>query len=155
MFSSGATSMTATYLPLLSKYLRRVVLPLGLLLALGCSKTADLPLTHPVKGKVVYTDGGVMSGGSIQFVSSPPDPLLTVTGVIDHDGYFTLSTLKGSNKVAGAVEGTYQVTIVPPQTDDHQPVMPVMLPGRYTVKAGENIFPDFKVPAQQSAGRPR
>jgi hypothetical protein len=147
--------MTATYLPSLSKHLRRAVLSLGLLLALGCSKTADLPLTHPVKGKVVYTDGRAMSGGSIQFVSSPPDPLLTVTGTIDNDGHFTLNTLKGNKKVAGAVEGKYAVTIVPPQTDDHQPVMPVMLPGTYTIKAGENTFPDFKVPAQKFAGRPR
>lgn len=128
---------------------------MGLLLALGCTKGADLPPTHSVKGKVVYTDGRPMSGGSIRFVSSPPDPLLTVAGVIDNDGNFTLSTIKGKKKVAGAVEGRYRVTIIPPQVDHHQPVAPIKLSGGYTVKAGENTFEDFKVPPQKSAGRPR
>jgi hypothetical protein len=128
---------------------------LTLLLALGCQKSADLPPTHPVSGKVIYTDGRPLRGGTIQFASSPPDPLTTITGVIDNDGHFTLSTIKGQQKVAGAVEGQYQVTIIPSLADGRQAVMPITLPGTYTVKAGENTFPDFKIRPQTSAARLR
>lgn len=146
--------MTRTCLLSFSKRLLRGVLPLGLLVALGCNKV-DLPPAHPVKGKVVYTDGRPMSGGTIQFISAPPDSLLTVAGTIDNDGNFTLSTIKGKKKVAGAVEGRYRVMIIPPLTNDHEPVTPIKVSGAYTVKAGENTFADFQVPVQKADGNPR
>jgi len=119
---------------------------LTLLAALGCWKPADLPATHAVSGQVVYTDGQPLNGGTIQFVAFPHNPLLTVIGAIENNGHFTLNTLKGERKVAGAVEGQYQVTIIPPLPDNHQPVLPITLRGAYTVKPGENSFPTLKIP---------
>jgi hypothetical protein len=122
------------------------LLPLCLLLALGCGKEVDMPATHPASGKVAYMDGQPMKGGTIQFTPSAPDSSLTVTGEIDDDGSFVLHTLKGNRKASGAAEGLYQVTVMPPQTADHQRIMPVVLPDTYTVKPGENVFPTITIP---------
>ncbi|HTU16444.1 MAG TPA: hypothetical protein VMG10_00150 [Gemmataceae bacterium] len=135
--------------------LRRGTAVLALLLVVGCQKAADLPLTHPARGKVVYADGRPLSGGTIQFAPASSSSSVAVSGAIDNEGRFTLSTIKGSQKVAGAVEGQYQVSIIPPLTDRRQPVVPITLPGAYTVKAGENVFPDFQIPSPTTATPPR
>ena len=126
-----------------------------LLVAFGCGKPADLPVTHPVSGKVVCEDGRPLKGGTIEFVSSAPDPSISITGIIDHDGHFTLSTLKGNQKVAGAVEGQYRVTIIPAITDSRQPATPITLPDFSAVKPGKNVLPDLTIPLPPAAASTR
>ncbi len=123
-----------------------VVLPSGLLLALGCQRPGDLPSTYPASGKVAYTDGQPVQGGSIEFTPSAADATFAVTGQIEDNGNYTLHTFKGNQKFSGAAEGQYQVTILPPQTTDHQTVRPITLPGLFTITAGENKFPTFTIP---------
>lgn len=117
-----------------------------LLAVCGCQKQVELPPTHPASGKVVYKDGTPMKGGTIQFLSTTPDSSIVVSGAIGDDGSFTLYTLKDKRKAAGAVEGKYKVTILPPQDAEHHRIMPIPLPDTYTVKPGENTFPTMKVP---------
>jgi hypothetical protein len=148
-------AMTRMGLFSLLKRLRIVVVPLGIFIPLGCQKAVDLPPTYPASGRVVYTDGRPMSGGMIPFVLSPPDTSIAVVGILDNNGNFTLSTIKDKTKVAGAVEGKYTVTIVPPQPAGFQSVAPIFLSGPYTAKAGENKFPDFKVAPPKSVASPR
>ena len=116
------------------------------LLDLGCEQRGNLPPTHPASGKVVYSDGTPMKGGTIQFLSTSPDSTLVTSGEIDDDGRFTLYTLQNKTKAAGAVEGQYQVMILPRQGEDHKPVAPITLSESYTIKAGENTFPNITVP---------
>ena len=125
------------------------LLPLCLLLALGCGKQVDMPATHPASGKVVYKDGRPMKGGTIQFTPLAPDASYTVTGETDDNGSFALHTLKGNRKASGAVEGQYRTTVMPPQTADHQQITPVALPGTFIVKPGENVFSTITIPRPQ------
>jgi hypothetical protein len=133
------------------------VLPLCLFLAFGCQKPEDMPVTHPAGGKVAYKDGQPMKGGTIQFTPTAADASFRVMGEMDENGAFTLRTLKGKQTASGAAEGPYRVTVLPPQTADHQLVRPVMLPGTYTVKPGDNVFPTITIPRppQQPGAQPR
>lgn len=123
-----------------------LVLLLSSLSLAGCQKQEEMPATHPASGKVAYKDGQPVTGGIVQFTSTAPDSVIFVNGEIDENGNFSLHTLKGKTKASGAVEGQYEVTVLPPQTPDHQQIMPVTLPGTYTIKPGENVFPTFKIP---------
>jgi hypothetical protein len=135
-------------MPRINPHAFRSGLPAALLpffFAAGC-QPADMPATFPVSGSVAYVDGQPMKGGTIQLAPTGNDPSLLLTGTIDDNGQFTLFTLKGKRKVPGAVEGQYEVTILPQQGDDHQSVPPVTLPEACTIKPGESTLPAFKVP---------
>jgi hypothetical protein len=114
------------------------VLLVGLVFLAGC-KTSKLPKTNPARGSVFYQGGQPMKGGSIQFLSLT-DPDLRVSGKIQNDGTFTLETLKDRDKIAGAPEGEYRVSILPPLEGDHKGVPPISVPGTKTVMPGENQF---------------
>jgi hypothetical protein len=110
--------------------------PIGLLaLALtGCAgKPEPLPKAYPVRGQVLFPDGRPMPDGLVQFRPAHDTPY-TITGRIQADGAFTLETrLSDGRKVAGAPEGTYRVTVVPPSSAD-QSTLPVELPRAHTVQ---------------------
>jgi hypothetical protein len=102
---------------------------------------ASAPQTFPVKGKVVYKEGGQpMNGGSVQFVAAT-DANLNALGDIGADGSFTLSSFVANKKQAGAAEGSYKATITPPMGADQSTAPPVTLDGPFKVTAaGPNDF---------------
>jgi hypothetical protein len=113
------------------------LLPLGLALALaGCGGGADLPKTYPVTGSVVR-GGRPVPGGALQFTAAG-DNAVTVAGEVGPDGAFTLQTLKGVTKAAGAPAGEYRVTYVFPAGADQRTPPPVTLPRPYKVGPQEN-----------------
>src|SRR5688572_22509980 len=92
----------------------RLLTLLSLLLAAsGCRPAGPPgPKTYPVQGKVVYKNGQPYPGGAIEFRPTAGEPHNAV-GVIGPEGSFKLQTLGGNVPLAGAVEGTFQVTITP------------------------------------------
>jgi hypothetical protein len=101
------------------------------LIAAGCGGPKAPPM-YPATGKVVYTDGAAMPGGTVQFQPQPDGPL-SAFGEVGKDGLFSLITMVDGKKIAGAAPGSYRVTIIPPFGPD-QAVQPVSLPDMYTVK---------------------
>jgi hypothetical protein len=86
------------------------------LLGSGCGKE-EKPKTYAVKGKVVTKDGKPFPGGFITFTSAA-DPEKRAYGDIAADGTFTLDTVAltskgGGERLAGAVEAEFRVTIRP------------------------------------------
>ncbi len=117
---------------------------LALVLAAGCGKS-DMPRVYPVTGSVAFKDGRPLPGGAVQF-KSLTDPSLTVAGNVKQDGTFTLLTLRDKEKVPGAPEGSYTVTVLPPIGEDHRPLMPpVELPRPYQVEAKEDNRFDIRI----------
>jgi hypothetical protein len=81
-------------------------------LAAGCtSAQANRPKTYTVKGKVVHKDGTPVRGGAVEFRNTT-DRTITMIGPIEEDGTFTISTLASNSKVAGAIAGEHEVTII-------------------------------------------
>jgi hypothetical protein len=107
-------------------------------LALGCPPGGPPPpKTYPVQGRVVFKDGQPMAGGAVEFrqadASAPSS-----TCEVGPDGTFSLSCVVGTKKVPGAVAGTFQVTVLPPQSADQSGGRPVQLPKPYTVKEDDS-----------------
>ena len=111
----------------------------SLVLALaGCgAQTAPPPKTYEAKGKVVLANGQPYPGGTVEFRSkSLPYNAL---GRINPDGTFILETMTDSGKIKGAVEGPFQVTILPDLSQDQTQSQggvpePITLSQSYTVK---------------------
>jgi hypothetical protein len=117
-----------------------VVLSALSLTAPGCGRPADaMPPVHRVTGTVTYAGGEPVVNGGIQFMPVG-DSSYSVSGEIQADGSFTLYTVKGSVRAAGAPEGEYQVSVQPPIPADHRPVPAVSLPKTYKVEAKDNTF---------------
>jgi hypothetical protein len=77
----------------------------------GCNR--DAPVTHPVKGAIVFTGGDVkLLAGSHVDAALTSDPTLRASGVIQDDGTFTLETLHGGASHRGARSGKYQVRVL-------------------------------------------
>jgi hypothetical protein len=104
----------------------------------GGSGGQPLPKTHPVTGKVFYKGGQPLPGGVIEF-QSESNPTLTTLGDIGPDGTFELSTLFQNERLHGAAEGPYHVTVIP-RMSDNRPVALFQLPRLYAVKAEDNYF---------------
>jgi hypothetical protein len=118
-----------------------LLLPCGLLLLMGtagCSKEPTLE-TYPVDGRVVVKGGQPPAGWAIRF-QPKDDTSLIVGGEIGEDGKFSLSTVKGKDKFAGAVVGQYRVTIIAPISADQRGGGQIILPHTYQVEAKENHF---------------
>lgn len=116
-----------------------ILLLVLLLVILGCgSNKATVPKTIPVTGKVYFKNGQPVADGFIEF-RSKADPNLTTASLIAKDGSFSLSTIVGREKVAGAVEGDYDVTINLPMGDD-QNVKSVRQAKPYKVAAPDSVF---------------
>jgi hypothetical protein len=121
-----------------------------LALAAGCGPRGSVPTTYKVTGSAMYAGGGPVTGGAVQF-HHLTDTSFSVSGDVRDDGKFTLFTVKGSDRVSGAPEGEYQVTIQPPIGADHRPVPAISLPATYRVEPKDNHFA-LEVP--QATGRP-
>jgi hypothetical protein len=87
------------------------------LLVSGCGGSGGPPppKTYPVSGLVSYKGGPALPGGVIQFQSESGSTLTTM-GDIGPDGTFELVTLFQNERLKGAVEGRYQVTVLPRMT---------------------------------------
>jgi hypothetical protein len=92
------------------------VLALGLCLAFGCGSQAKLPQTHPVRGKVVFRQGGAFPGGTISF-QSQVNSAVTASSLIKAGGTFELKSFIAGDEAPGAIAGLHRVVIVPPLDD--------------------------------------
>ena len=111
-------------------------------LAVGVSITScqgasqrPIPQTYPVRGKVVYKSGGLVTAGRIEF-RTPGELYHTILGEVQPDGTFSLYTLSNDKKYPGATEGTHQVFVilVEPHTNEEIRVSA----GECTVQPGDN-----------------
>jgi len=95
---------------------------------------------YKVTGSVTYVGGRPVAGGAVQFAPLA-DTSFSVSGDINDDGTFTLQTVKGNERVSGAPEGEYRVTILFPIPADQRTVPPIVLPKNYRIEAKDNEFP--------------
>jgi hypothetical protein len=78
----------------------------------GCGKrSAPLPSTYPVHGKVVYKGGAPARGGMVQF-QPEAEPSVTTTGTIQADGTYRLTTKRDGLQAEGAVAGPNRVLLI-------------------------------------------
>jgi len=112
---------------------------LAIVLLSGCSgpPKVEHAKTWPVKGKVVK-NGQPLTAGTIEF--QPAGSGERASGEIGQDGAFSLFTFAGNEKLDGAVEGKYRVTVIPPIPADQQNVQIFNLPKTLEVKPQENEF---------------
>lgn len=107
-------------------------------LLLGCGDSGPVPpKTYPVKGKVLYSDGTPMPGGSITFLLTSGDPQLSALGDIGSNGEFALRTIFANKRLTGAVEGTFEVTIQPPLGTTKSPEPGQTLLDPVVIKSGQ------------------
>jgi len=109
------------------------------LATLGCKARSALPPTYPVTGTVKFKGGKPVAGGAIQF-SPVKDAGYAVSGDLDNDGTFRLLTITNTEKVTGAPEGEYRVTIHLPIGADQKGGGAIPLPNSYRVEAKDNNF---------------
>ena len=119
-------------------------------LLIGCGGQG--PPTYQAGGKVVFSDGTPLGGGTIEFRPVRAEKSVTARGTIQPDGTFQLSTFEPDD---GAIEGEHLVLISPaPPRRIGEPVDPRMeIDLRYTQfstsglkctvsrDVGENRFP--------------
>src|SRR5262249_54465488 len=119
------------------------------ILALGIAGCGGGLTTYPVKGKVVFQGGRlVTSGGRIEFQSTS-DPQVKANGWIDHtNASFSLTTYREGKNVAGAVAGPHRVVV-----ELSNPVAVISLPQVYTVEPRENDF-TIELPPSPGVKRP-
>lgn len=88
-----------------------------LVVALGGAAACDKgppppPPTFPVKGKVIFLEGGSPADGMIEFRSLGSDSI-SARGKVEKDGSFVLSCIASNKTLEGAVEGEHTVTYIP------------------------------------------
>ena len=87
---------------------------LALQAALGCS--SERP-TYPVTGTVSYSDGSLVTAGTVAFESDEDlKTRVNARGEIQPDGTFRLSR----GQADGAVEGRHRAIVVPPEDDSEE-----------------------------------
>jgi hypothetical protein len=124
-------------------------LVLALLLVSGCAKE-EMPKTYAVQGKVVLKNGKPLAGGFISFTSVANHEHRAYGDILE-DGTFTLDTvaltrLGRSERLAGAMEAEFRVTIRPRGSVDDGKGGPPVGGGRpaftlkktYKIEAKEN-----------------
>jgi hypothetical protein len=83
-----------------------VLVAVGAMLA-GCDHR---PTTFPVDGKVTYTDGAPLAGGTVEFLTTTADgQRINARGRTDLTGAFTLGTFAEDD---GALAGRHQAIVV-------------------------------------------
>jgi hypothetical protein len=101
----------------------------------GCGKRG--PTTYPVEGRVVFADGSLMPGGTIEFESlgngsSESGPAgLNARGVIGSDGTFTVITPPDRK---GAVLGPHRVLVRALAPDHDEPALGEAIPARQALE---------------------
>jgi hypothetical protein len=118
---------------------RRAALLLVLLgIATACQQAPQPPKTYPVKGKVVFLEGGSPAEGTIEF-RSETEPL-TALAEVQADGTFKLNTLWTTSKLDGAVEGEHTVTFISGVGKDQgqSTLRPSIAKEKYKVQPGDN-----------------
>lgn len=70
------------------------------------------PKTFPVDGRVVFSDGTPVSGGTVEFITEGPDgKMVNARGMIDDRGNFALRTSENND---GALPGEHRAIVVRP-----------------------------------------
>jgi hypothetical protein len=126
---------------------RELSLLIGIaLVAMGCARAeVDVPTTHPAKGTLHTRDGQPVTGGTIQLLPADGAARPATIALVQPDGAFELQARDNAGKKhPGAEEGVYTVLYLPVMTDD-QNIQQVTLPGKVTVRPGENTF-NLKLP---------
>jgi hypothetical protein len=113
-----------------------IVLAAGLCVAAGCRQKMELNETYPVRGKVVFRQGGVFPGGTIQF-QSLARPAVSASGKIGPEGTFELTSFIADDQAPGAVAGRHRVIVTPPFVGA-APTIPPVPPQEITVSEGDN-----------------
>jgi hypothetical protein len=115
----------------------------------GCGEPQPPVKVFPASGKVLRRDGQPVGGGLVEF-RSQEDPTLTINGVIQQDGTFTLKTLSEGHSFVGAAAGAYSVTVLAEPSHDPsivQPVVePIVLKESFTVQAADSNDFTIKLP---------
>jgi hypothetical protein len=107
-----------------------------LCVVLGCRSKMQLPPTWPVRGKVVFRQGGTLPGGTILF-QSLVKPQVSASGKIEADGTFELKSFIAGDEASGALAGSHRVTITPPCVENRF-TMPPIPPQTIAVSKGDN-----------------
>jgi hypothetical protein len=94
--------------------MKRTILLIALATVSACGPAG--PRTHPVSGRVVAADVRALAGGHVE-VALLSDPSVRASGQIQPDGTFRLQTNHAGAVLSGALEGRYQVRILPPDDD--------------------------------------
>jgi hypothetical protein len=119
------------------RILLAVMLAIGLCWVGGCREKPKIPKTCPVRGKVVFQQGGPFPGGTIQF-QSLDRPSVSASSKIAADGTFELTSFIAGDQAPGAVAGRHRVIITPPFIGGAPPTIPPVPPQEITVSEGEN-----------------
>ena len=94
------------------------VLGVFLLVTNGCTKSEGLPDLKPASGVIRTSNSSTsLTGGLIEFRHAS-DPKKKSTSSVDGNGQFSLWTVEGSARMAGAHPGTYQVSYYYPVSFD-------------------------------------
>ncbi len=92
-----------------SFYSKSIALSLVLSTPLLCACGSGRPKPYPVTGKVVFSDGSPLRGGTIMFQSrSKGDAVFNARGLIKEDGTFAITTFEPND---GAVAGEHRVLV--------------------------------------------
>jgi hypothetical protein len=118
------------------RLLLAAVLALGLCWVAGCRQKPKIAETYPVRGKVVFRQGGPFPGGTIQF-HSRAKPAMSASSMIGPDGTFELTSFIAEDRAPGAVAGPHRVIVTPPFIGA-APTIPPVPPQEITVSEGEN-----------------
>jgi hypothetical protein len=112
----------------------------GLCFTSACnSNKMKLPTTYPVRGKVVFRQGGAFPGGTISF-QSKVNSTVTASSLIKADGTFELKSFISGDEAPGAIAGLHRVIVVPPLDDKKAlaSLPPTIPPQTVKVSEGEN-----------------
>ena len=107
--------MTAIGMPIMVKRVDRcggvglTWIAAAALLFAGCSDSGLT--TYRAGGKVVFSDGTPLPGGTVEFKSVDHEPSVGARGTIESDGTFRLGTMSEDD---GAVEGKHLAVVMPP-----------------------------------------
>jgi hypothetical protein len=125
----------------------------ALVMVAGCTRYQDPPMTYPVSGKVLLSNGQPAYPASITFCAKdkPGNDAMALT---EPDGSFVLGTF---SKDDGALPGRYAVTIEPvaPGTVSGKKLPRISIPKQYqsedttpitvAVKEDDNVLSPFQL----------
>jgi hypothetical protein len=110
-------------------------------MASGCPKEPKMPETYPVRGKVVFSDGQPVPGGTVEF-ECEADPRIITRCSIESNGQFSLTSYNGVARREGAMTGPHRVKVSPPPSliNGKLPFPQKVFASSFTVEPKENEF---------------